>query len=105
MKKTNNFFASLKLLKKESDPELDPEPDPDPLVRGTDPRIRTKMLGIPNNVRTRSKIVVCSGLTSLTSRQSGGPLLPPTTIACSGGDPSLISQHRRATQHQRSVKL
>jgi hypothetical protein len=27
------FFASLKSLKKESDPE----PDPDPFVRGTDP--------------------------------------------------------------------
>ncbi len=31
----NFFFASLKSLKTESDPELDP--DPDPLVRGTDP--------------------------------------------------------------------
>ncbi len=70
--KKNNFFASLKSLKKESDPELDPEVDPeldpepdplirctdpdpeqDPLVRGTDPgiRIRTKMSRIPNTAR------------------------------------------------------
>ncbi len=37
------FVESLKLLKKESDPELDRDPEPDPLARGTDPRIRTKM--------------------------------------------------------------
>jgi hypothetical protein len=30
------FFASLKSLRKKSDPELDPDPDPDPLVRGTE---------------------------------------------------------------------
>ncbi len=45
-KKKNYFFASLKSLRKESDP------DPDTSVRGTDPgiriRIRTKMSWIPN---------------------------------------------------------
>jgi hypothetical protein len=42
------FFASLKSMRKESDPEFDP--DPDPLVKGTDSgiRIRTKMTRIPN---------------------------------------------------------
>jgi hypothetical protein len=52
-KKMFKKIASLKSVKKGSDPELDPdpEPDPDPLVRGTDPgiriRIRTKMSRSP----------------------------------------------------------
>ncbi len=69
-----------------------------------DKNIEPKSSGRVNRIRKTAKIVVCLGLTSLTSRQSGGPLLPPTTTACSGGDPSLISQHRQATQHQHSVK-
>ncbi len=38
------LFCILKVTGKDPDPKL----DPDPLVEGTDPRIRTKMLRIPN---------------------------------------------------------
>ncbi len=36
---TKNFFASLNLWRKDSDPD----PEPDPLVRGTDPGIRIRI--------------------------------------------------------------
>jgi hypothetical protein len=41
--KTKIFLASMEL-----DPDPEADPDPDPLVRGTDPGIRTKMSRIPN---------------------------------------------------------
>jgi hypothetical protein len=62
----NFFIASLKSMKTgvrlELDTDPDSEPDPDPLVRGTDPGIRSGSLpkyhGSPNTDRFESTLSV-----------------------------------------------
>ncbi len=67
------IFCILKVTGKDPDPKL----DPDSLVTGTDPRIRTKMLRIPNTgIKHVSEPLVSSGYRSYLRDKSVLPLCP-----------------------------